>query len=62
MPSEDFRFTLGQRVKITCSGETGEIVGRAEYVNSEPCYYIRYARADGVADNSWWAESALEAA
>lgn len=55
-----FEFELGQTVKISCSDEFGEILGRAEYVKSENQYFMRYKCADGRASENWWAESALE--
>lgn len=54
-----FKFALGQSVTIAASGETGEVIGRAEYATSENSYYIRYAAADGRAVESWWQQSAL---
>lgn len=56
---DHLRFTLGTNVTITASGETGEVIGRAEFTNSEPSYSIRYKAADGRAIESWWGESAL---
>ena len=55
-----FKFELGQNVKITVSGEVGEVVGRADYSNSESGFYIRYKSADGRAVEEWWREQALE--
>lgn len=54
------KFELGHPVTITCSGESGIVVGRAEYVSqSEPQYFVRYKAADGRAVEAWWTESAL---
>lgn len=53
------KFELKQTVTIAASGERGEVIGRAEYVTSEPQYLLRYKCADGRAVESWWAESAL---
>jgi hypothetical protein len=55
-----FKFELGQNVKITVSGEVGEVVGRADYSNSESSFFIRYKSADGRAVEEWWREQALE--
>lgn len=52
-------FELQQPVVITVSGETGEIIGRAEYTYADPSYCVRYKSADGRAVESWWAEGAL---
>jgi hypothetical protein len=54
-----FAFNLGDWVSIRCSGEDGEVLGRAEYSRGERAYYIRYAAADGRATEAWWGESAL---
>jgi hypothetical protein len=54
-----FRFGLGSTPTITVSGEVGLVVGRAEYLNSEPSYLLQYRRNDGIAAEEWWRESAL---
>lgn len=56
-----FKFELKQKVNVTVSGESGEVIGRAEYANAEPSYLIRYKAADGRAVESWWTEQALSA-
>jgi hypothetical protein len=57
------KFELKQKVVIECSGEAGEVIGRAEYsASSEPSYQLRYKCADGRARECWWTESALVAA
>jgi hypothetical protein len=57
-----FKFDMEQNVIISVSGETGEVIGRAEYARDEDAYYIRYKSGDGRAVESWWRESALETA
>lgn len=57
-----FKFELQAKVSISASEETGVVIGRAEYSTTEPSYYIRYRAADGRAVESWWSESALQAA
>lgn len=54
-----FKFSLGDDVTIAASGETGEVIGRAEYADSSNQYFIRYKAGDGRATESWWSESAL---
>ena len=56
-----FIFSLRQTVTIIASGETGEVLARAEYATSENSYYLRYKAADGRATEAWWSESALSA-
>lgn len=55
----NFKFNLGQAVIIECSGETGQVLGRAEYLSGEQSYQVRYKAADGRAVEAWWGESAL---
>lgn len=57
-----FVFDLTQKVKISASGESGEVIARAEYATSENSYLIRYKAGDGRAVDAWWGESALEVA
>lgn len=61
MNPETFKFPMNSTVKIAASGETGTVVGRAEYATSENCYFVRYKAADGKATENWWQESALAA-
>jgi hypothetical protein len=56
-----FKFDLGQAVVVKVSNEAGQVHGRAEYLASEPSYYVIYKSADGRAIDSWWPESALTA-
>ncbi|MCW3644081.1 hypothetical protein K6Y74_12650 [Burkholderia cenocepacia] len=56
-----FKFNLRDAVTIAASGETGEVIGRAEYADGSNQYYIRYKAADGRATESWWSESAITA-
>jgi hypothetical protein len=58
-----FKFALGLKIKMVPSGERGEIMGRAEYVErTEPMYFLRYVAGDGRLTEDWWSESALEEA
>lgn len=54
-----FSFALGAEVRIQASGETGVIVGRAEYTNARNAYLLRYKASDGRAVEQWWSEEAL---
>ncbi len=54
------KYELKDVVSICVSGETGEVIGRAEYKNSESTYLLRYKDADGTAVEKWWSESALK--
>lgn len=55
----NFRFNLNQQVTIAASGETGQVIGRAQYATGQDQYHIRYRAADGRAVESWWGEDAL---
>lgn len=61
MPEKTFAFAIAQQVTIAASNESGVVVGRAEYTNSSPSYYVRYAAKDGRATEAWWTEDALKA-
>ena len=56
----NFKHELGDDVAIAASGESGEVIGRAEYPTGENQYWLRYKAADGRAVESWWSESALK--
>lgn len=53
-----FKYKMGSTIKISISGEVGEIVGRVEYPTSKS-YLIRYKASDGRAVESWWDETAI---
>ena len=53
-------IALGTKVFITCSHEEGIVIARAEYLNAEPSYLIRYRCADGKAIEAWWTQQAIE--
>lgn len=54
-----FLYELGQTVKFKESREAGTIIGRAEYLTSEPAYFVRYCAGDGRQTEAWWGESSL---
>lgn len=54
-----FKFSLGERVEIAESSESGTVIGRAEYSEAASNYYVRYVAADGRAVEAWWSEGAL---
>jgi len=56
---KDWKFELGAEVMVECSGEKGEVIGRAEYPVDEDRFLVRYKGGDGVARESWWPASAL---
>ncbi len=58
----EFEFQLSQVVKLIESGETGTVIGRAEYLSGENSYHVRYKAADGRQTERWWGASALVAA
>lgn len=56
-----FKFSLGQQVEIAVSGESGEVIARAEYATSCNSYLVRYKASDGRATVAWWDEDSLRA-
>ncbi len=59
---ENFKFNLGDKVAIDISDEAGEVIGRAEYLNAESSFLVRYKCGDGRGIESWWTASALSIA
>lgn len=59
MNTKEFKFELGSTAIIKASGETGEVVGRAQYIHGPDQYQLRYVNAAGVATEIWWEESTL---
>lgn len=53
-------YGLNDKVKIACSGETGVVIGYAQFKNSGDQALVRYLRADGCAVEVWWDVDALE--
>ncbi|MGI3170019.1 hypothetical protein ACRARG_12740 [Pseudooceanicola sp. C21-150M6] len=58
---KDFQFQLGDKVQVSPK-ESGEVVGRVEYTNSDPQYFVRYVSGDGQKVERWWNGDALTAA
>ena len=54
------QHSLGQKVALIDSGETGTIIGLANYQYLEPQALIRYKCADGRLIESWWGISAIK--
>lgn len=54
------KYEIGDSAKLSKSGETGDVIARAEYEASENSYLIRYMAADGRQVEAWWGESAIE--
>ena len=55
-----FKHQLGDAVTLKLSDETGEVCGRAEYLNTENQYWVLYKCADGRQVSAWWGESELD--
>lgn len=54
----NWRFELDE-VAVLESGESGPVIGRAEYTIDEPRYLLRYVNARGEMVEQWWPENAL---
>ncbi|WP_028451882.1 hypothetical protein [Chitinilyticum aquatile] len=55
-----FKFDLNQHVTLAMSGEQGVVIGRAEFNNREPWYFVRYVNTNGQQTENWQDESALK--
>lgn len=53
------KFAIGDIVVLSVIGQNCLVIGRAEYFNDEPSYFLRYKDAQGNAVEQWWTESAL---
>lgn len=58
--NEGKHWIIGASVRITCSGEEGQVVGFAQYSDAGDQVLIRYKAADGRAVQSWWDLLAVE--
>jgi hypothetical protein len=56
----EFKFKIGALLTIKASDETGEVIGRAQYSNSDNTYLLRYKGGDGKAVENWWSEDAID--
>ena len=54
-----FLYNLGTPVKLTQSGESGTIIGRAEFTNSDEQYFVRYVDGNGCLIQKWWPHDAI---
>lgn len=55
-----FEFELNGKVAIVVSGETGTVIGRAQYIHDENGFLVLYKSADGIAVKKWWSASELQ--
>jgi hypothetical protein len=61
MSESQFEFELNSTVQIDISEEQGIVIGRAEFLNGEDRYQLRYCNPTGEAVERWWRASALTA-
>lgn len=54
-----FKYPLKATATLIGSGESGQIIGRAEYTEAKQDYLIRLVAADGRLVEVWWKESAI---
>lgn len=50
----DFDLQHDDRVKIVISDEEGVVVGRADYRDRPPQYFVNYQDATGCAKGDWF--------
>jgi len=55
------KFGLMQMVMISASKEIARVVGRVEFIESEPAYFLYYQNINGAKVTQMWSQSALEA-
>lgn len=58
----DFKFALGQTVKIVDLDETGIVIGRSQFIDDPDGYHVRYVDSNGAVRDWSGGEAALEAA
>ncbi len=58
--SMSFLYDMREIVRLRLSGESGIIIGRAEYAEADNSYLVRYKAADGRLTEAWWSETAIE--
>lgn len=54
-----FKLCLQDLVTLSFSGESGEVIGRGHFLDSEDSYLIRYKTADGRLVEAWWPITAI---
>jgi len=54
------KFELEERVSMVESGESGMVIGTAEFMFSEEQYQIRYCNGQACQIEAWFAESGLK--
>lgn len=54
-----FKFALTAKVRLANSSEVGIVIGRAQYVNAQDGYLIRYCAGDNRQTEAWWSEDAI---
>ena len=57
-----FKFNIGDRVKLTESGEEGVVIGRAEYRYATDSFLILYKSGCGRQVENWWNVEFIEIA
>ena len=57
---KNWNHKLRSTVTITASSTKGEVMGRAQYVDSNPSYLVRYCDGTGTMRENWMSESALD--
>lgn len=62
MESHEFEFELGSEVKIRRSGEGGQVIGRAQYLDGGNQYQVAMTDVHGAYKECWIAQGQLEQA
>jgi hypothetical protein len=57
------KFQLDSDVTLpTTVSRPGKVIGRAQYINADPCYLVRHENGAGDLVEQWYSEDALTAA
>lgn len=53
-------FKIGDAVALAMSGESGKVIGKAEYESWPDSFMVRYVAADGRQCEGWFDAEALK--
>lgn len=56
---EHFEFNLGDEARLAVTGESGEVIGRADSKHDQNRFQLRYKDAQGCAQTKWFPADAL---
>lgn len=57
--STKFRIKLGATVAINLTDYNGQVIGRTEYLDHPPSYFVRFRSAKGDQRQDWFSPDAI---